>query len=162
FSFSCFRLSQSVRKSLDTFNASGKFIVLRLLLEKILLIGEFADVQAITLSSSVSTSTTSNKRPKVVIFSQHPAILDLIVSQILCHYEGLHYVLLSSSQSPQQRMQGIDNFQQQDHIRLLLTTTGVAGHGFTLTAANTIILVDHNYNPFTDMQAIDRCHRIGA
>ena len=158
---SLYRLTQSVRESLEAFNASGKFVVLRLLLEKILFIGEFSDIRPISSSSTADSASTGNKPSKVVIFSQHPAILDLIVSQVLCHYEGLHYVLLSSSQSPQQRMQLIDNFQQQDHIRLLLTTTGVAGHGFTLTAASNIILVDHNYNPFVDMQAIDRCHRIG-
>lgn len=55
----------------------------------------------------------------------------------------------------------INEFQTNPSIQLLLTTTGIGGHGFTLTAAQTVILVEHNMNPFVDMQAVDRCHRIG-
>lgn len=55
----------------------------------------------------------------------------------------------------------INEFQTNPEIQLLLTTTGIGGHGFTLTAAQTVVLVEHNMNPFVDMQAVDRCHRIG-
>ena len=63
--------------------------------------------------------------------------------------------------SSSQRLAIVNEFQTNPSVCLLLTTTGIAGHGFTLTAASTVILVDHNMNPFIDMQAIDRCHRIG-
>lgn len=46
-------------------------------------------------------------------------------------------------------------------IECLLLTTAVGGHGLNLTAADTVILVEHDWNPVRDLQAIDRAHRIG-
>ena len=142
------RLSASVRSALDSYACSGKFIALKLLLEKTLCIGDYSE-------------THEDDPAKIVLFSQHPAALDLVRSQLLQRYSTLQYVSLTSSQSPKQRMDAVDAFQQNPSIRLLLATTGVCGHGLTLTAARVVILLDHNYNPYVDMQAIDRCHRIG-
>lgn len=142
------RLSASVRSALDSYACSGKFIALKLLLEKTLCIGDYSE-------------THEDDPAKIVLFSQHPAALDLVCSQLLQRYSTLQYVSLTSSQSPKQRMDAVDAFQQNPSIRLLLATTGVCGHGLTLTAARVVILLDHNYNPYVDMQAIDRCHRIG-
>eukprot|EP00730_Choanoeca_flexa_P004371 TRINITY_DN11674_c5_g1_i5.p1 TRINITY_DN11674_c5_g1~~TRINITY_DN11674_c5_g1_i5.p1 ORF type:complete len:127 (+),score=20.72 TRINITY_DN11674_c5_g1_i5:36-416(+) len=35
------------------------------------------------------------------------------------------------------------------------------GLGINLTAANTVILHDIDFNPYNDKQAEDRCHRVG-
>ena len=35
------------------------------------------------------------------------------------------------------------------------------GLGINLTAANTVILHDLDFNPYNDKQAEDRCHRLG-
>jgi hypothetical protein len=37
-------------------------------------------------------------------------------------------------------------------IRILLMTTRSCGHGLNLTAADTVILIEHDWNPFMDMQ----------
>lgn len=133
---------------MDSYSCSGKFIALKLLLEKTLCIGDFAE-------------THEDDPAKIVLFSQHPAVLELVRNQLLQRYPTLQYVSLTSSQSSKQRMDAVNAFQEDPSIRLLLATTGVCGHGLTLTAARVVILVDHNYNPYVDMQAIDRCHRIG-
>ena len=96
-----------------------------------------------------------------MIFSQKPRTLSLIESQILAFYSDIHYCTLKNDQSPEKRMELINIFQTDQNVQILLSTTGIGGHGFTLTAAQTIILVEHNMNPFVDYQAIDRCHRIG-
>jgi SNF2 family DNA or RNA helicase len=44
---------------------------------------------------------------------------------------------------------------------LFLISTRAGGTGLNLTAADTVILLDGDFNPHNDMQAIDRCHRIG-
>jgi DNA helicase INO80 len=39
--------------------------------------------------------------------------------------------------------------------------SNVGGLGVTLTAANTVIFYDNDWNPTMDAQATDRAHRIG-
>lgn len=106
-------------------------------------------------------TTVNGTISKVILFSQHPRVLELIDSQLLSRYSNLVYVVLTSTSSNKQRMEAVESFQSNSAVRLLLATTGVCGHGLTLTAAQTVILVDHNYNPYVDLQAIDRSHRIG-
>ena len=81
--------------------------------------------------------------------------------QVLARYEGLRYAELKSAMTSEQRMAVVRSFQEDEAVALLLATTGISAYGYTLTAAQTVILVDHNFNPFVDLQAIDRCHRIG-
>jgi TATA-binding protein-associated factor len=40
-------------------------------------------------------------------------------------------------------------------------TTAVGGLGLTLTGADVVIFVEHDWNPMKDLQAMDRAHRIG-
>jgi TATA-binding protein-associated factor len=40
-------------------------------------------------------------------------------------------------------------------------TTSVGGLGLNLTGADTVIFVEHDWNPQKDIQAMDRAHRIG-
>lgn len=56
---------------------------------------------------------------------------------------------------------GADCAPAEPPVECLLLTTAVGGHGLNLTAADTVILVEHDWNPVHDLQAIDRAHRIG-
>ena len=40
-------------------------------------------------------------------------------------------------------------------------TTSVGGLGLTLTGADVVIFMEHDWNPMNDLQAMDRAHRIG-
>ena len=42
-----------------------------------------------------------------------------------------------------------------------LLSTKAGGQGITLTAADTIVLYDSDWNPQNDLQAMARAHRIG-
>jgi SNF2 family DNA or RNA helicase len=50
---------------------------------------------------------------------------------------------------------------EDDEIRILLLTTKSCGLGLNLTKADTVIFIEHDWNPFVDLQAMDRVHRIG-
>ena len=42
-----------------------------------------------------------------------------------------------------------------------MLSTRAGGLGINLTAADTVIIFDSDWNPHLDSQAQDRCHRIG-
>merc|ERR1719219_1011092 len=52
-------------------------------------------------------------------------------------------------------------FNNDPTIDILILTTKVGGLGLNLTGADTVIFVEHDWNPQMDLQAMDRAHRIG-
>lgn len=59
------------------------------------------------------------------------------------------------------RQQLIDDFNNDPEILVFLLSTKAGGLGINLTAADTVILHDIDFNPYNDKQAEDRCHRVG-
>lgn len=55
----------------------------------------------------------------------------------------------------------VKRFNEDPSIDVLLLTTQVGGLGLNLTGADTVIFVEHDWNPMKDLQAMDRAHRIG-
>ena len=55
----------------------------------------------------------------------------------------------------------IDMYNNDDSIFIFILSTRAGGLGINLTAANTVILHDLDFNPYNDKQAEDRCHRVG-
>ena len=48
-----------------------------------------------------------------------------------------------------------------DKHKIFLLSTRAAGLGINLVGADTVVLFDSDWNPQVDLQAMDRCHRIG-
>lgn len=44
---------------------------------------------------------------------------------------------------------------------MFLLSTRAGGLGINLTAADTVVFYDHDWNPSNDSQAMDRAHRLG-
>merc|ERR1712060_963135 len=63
--------------------------------------------------------------------------------------------------SAEERIQGMNEFQRGDAIDVFLLSTRAGGLGVNLTKADTCIIFDSDWNPHADLQAQDRCHRIG-
>jgi SWI/SNF-related matrix-associated actin-dependent regulator 1 of chromatin subfamily A len=59
------------------------------------------------------------------------------------------------------RQKLIDRFNRESSIPIFLLSTKACGLGINLTAADVCITHDVDFNPFNDLQAEDRCHRIG-
>jgi len=67
---------------------------------------------------------------------------------------------LSGDTTTEERQAMIDRFQaRQTHA--LVCMIGAGGVGITLTAAQTVVLVDRPWTPGDTIQCEDRCHRIG-
>jgi chromodomain-helicase-DNA-binding protein 4 len=97
---------------------------------------------------------------RVLMFSQFVIVLNVIERFL----EGMKvkYVRLDGSTSQAQRQKNIDayNAAASDVFTFILTTRA-GGVGINLATADTVILFDADFNPFQDLQAISRAHRIG-
>lgn len=95
---------------------------------------------------------------KVLIFSQWTAILHIL--EDYCIYREYSYVRIDGSTSMEERAANVDEFMNGD-IFIFLISTRAGGLGLNLTAADTVIFYDSDWNPQVDLQAMDRAHRIG-
>jgi SWI/SNF-related matrix-associated actin-dependent regulator 1 of chromatin subfamily A len=95
----------------------------------------------------------------MLIFSQWTRCLDLL--GCLMDAMGFTYLRLDGQTDIQTRQQLIDQFTNDTSIPVFLLSTRAGGMGINLTAADTCILHDLDFNPFNDIQAEDRVHRIG-
>jgi DNA helicase INO80 len=55
----------------------------------------------------------------------------------------------------------VQEFQLNPNVFVFILSTRAGGLGITLTAADTVIFYDNDWNPTMDSQAADRAHRIG-
>lgn len=95
----------------------------------------------------------------MLIFSQWTRCLDLL--GCLMDSMGFRFLRLDGQTNIQTRQQLIDQFTNDTQIPVFLLSTRAGGMGINLTAADTCILHDLDFNPFNDIQAEDRVHRIG-
>ncbi|KAM7385038.1 hypothetical protein PAMP_001137 [Pampus punctatissimus] len=96
---------------------------------------------------------------KVLIFSQMTSILDILMDY--CYLRGFQYSRLDGSMSYDDRNENMTKFSEDPEVFLFLLSTRAGGLGINLTAADTVIIFDSDWNPQADLQAQDRCHRIG-
>lgn len=71
-------------------------------------------------------------------------------------------VLFTGETDDSDRQELIHKFQTDPECKVFCATTGAAGVGITLTAANEVIFLDEPWTDAAKEQAIDRCHRIGT
>ena len=97
---------------------------------------------------------------KVLIFSQFKIMLDVLED----YMKASNYPVerIDGSITGRERQLAIDRFSKEgsDGFVFLLSTRA-GGQGITLTAADTCIIYDSDWNPQNDLQAMARCHRIG-
>lgn len=98
-------------------------------------------------------------KSKVLIFSQMTAVLDVLEDYIT--YKQYKYERLDGSVSFNNRTKSIQRFTNDEDIFIFLLCTKAGGLGINLTAADTVIIFDSDWNPQNDIQAQSRCHRIG-
>ncbi|KAM0687783.1 chromatin remodeling complex Adenosinetriphosphatase [Conglomerata obtusa] len=96
---------------------------------------------------------------RVLIFSQMSRMLDIL--EDYCLYREYTYRRLDGSTATEERISGIEEFNTDSGIFIYLLTTRAGGLGINLTAADTVIIYDSDWNPQMDLQAMDRAHRIG-
>ncbi|XP_015793545.1 chromodomain-helicase-DNA-binding protein 7 isoform X2 [Tetranychus urticae] len=97
---------------------------------------------------------------RVLIFSQMVRCLD-ILEDYLCQ-KKYPFERIDGRVRGNMRQAAIDRFSKPGSDRFVfLLCTRAGGLGINLTAADTVIIFDSDWNPQNDLQAQARCHRIG-
>uniref|UniRef100_A0A8C8AWJ3 Chromodomain helicase DNA binding protein 6 n=1 Tax=Otus sunia TaxID=257818 RepID=A0A8C8AWJ3_9STRI len=97
---------------------------------------------------------------KVLIFSQMVRCLDILEDYLI--QSRYTYERIDGRVRGNLRQAAIDRFCKPDSDRFVfLLCTRAGGLGINLTAADTCIIFDSDWNPQNDLQAQARCHRIG-
>jgi ATP-dependent DNA helicase len=97
---------------------------------------------------------------KVLIFSQFTTMLDIIEDWAV-HLHHWRCCRIDGAVKQDDRQEQIKAYNTDKEIRLFLLSTRAGGLGINLTAADTVIIFDSDWNPQQDLQAQDRAHRIG-
>ena len=93
---------------------------------------------------------------KVVLFAHHRDVIE----EIHKHFKDIS-VTLVGGMSIDQSEKSINEFQNNDKVKLFIGNIQAAGVGITLTAAHYVVFAELDWVPANMNQAEDRCHRIG-
>ncbi|GMH43351.1 hypothetical protein BSKO_11273 [Bryopsis sp. KO-2023] len=97
---------------------------------------------------------------RMLVFGQLRELLDIVESDVLVP-AGITFLRLDGSVDGRRRMSVVQKFNSDPTIGVMLLTTRVGGLGLNLTSADTVVFLEHDWNPMNDMQAMDRVHRLG-
>ncbi|KAG6270552.1 hypothetical protein E4U47_003515 [Claviceps purpurea] len=102
------------------------------------------------------------KPHRALIFCQMKEMLDMVQNKVLRELlPTVSHLRLDGSVEANKRQDIVNKFNSDPSYDVLLLTTSVGGLGLNLTGADTVIFVEHDWNPQKDLQAMDRAHRIG-
>lgn len=96
---------------------------------------------------------------RVLLYFQMTRMIDLMEEYLT--YRNYKYCRLDGSTKLEDRRDTVADFQQHPEIFVFLLSTRAGGLGINLTAADTVIFYDSDWNPTIDSQAMDRAHRLG-
>ena len=94
---------------------------------------------------------------KVLVFSQFTSMLDIFEEKII----EKNYSYLRLDGSTKNRQEIVNQFNEDESVKIFLISLKAGGVGLNLTSASVVFLYDPWWNPMVEKQAIDRTHRIG-
>ncbi len=110
----------------------------------------------------VSAASSVVVQHRALVFCQMKAMMDIVEEDLFKkRMPSVTYLRLDGSVPPRARQDLVDRFNSDISLDVLLLSTSVGGLGLNLTGADTVIFVEHDWNPMKDLQAMDRAHRIG-
>lgn len=96
---------------------------------------------------------------RVLLYFQMTKMMDLCEEYLT--YRHHKYLRLDGSSKLEDRRDMVDAWQTNPELFVFILSTRAGGLGINLTAADTVIFYDSDWNPTIDSQAMDRAHRLG-
>ncbi|SMN19229.1 similar to Saccharomyces cerevisiae YGL150C INO80 ATPase and nucleosome spacing factor [Maudiozyma saulgeensis] len=96
---------------------------------------------------------------RVLVYFQMTKMMDLMEEYLT--YRQYTHIRLDGSSKLEDRRDLVHDWQTKPEIFVFLLSTRAGGLGINLTAADTVIFYDSDWNPTIDSQAMDRAHRLG-
>jgi SNF2 family DNA or RNA helicase len=101
-----------------------------------------------------------HERPyKSVVFSGWTSHLDLIEKAL--NREGITFTRLDGKMTRTARNLAMEEFRDNPDVQVILVSIMAGGLGLNLTTANTVYVMEPQFNPAAEAQAVDRVHRLG-
>ncbi|KAG2760599.1 hypothetical protein Pcac1_g27476 [Phytophthora cactorum] len=152
-------LNSKEKRALSDWKSSGKMTGLHDLLVECC---DIASRDQGTSQGPTSYADDTDFSPhRCLVFAHLQKTLDLTEQMLQDALPGVTYRRLDGRTPHAKRADIVQHFNADPSIDVLLLTTSVGGLGLTLTGADTVIFIEHSWNPFVDLQAMDRAHRIG-
>lgn len=94
---------------------------------------------------------------KILVFSSFVRHLDLYASEL--RKKRIQYTMLTGASTNREKI--VNSFQDDPGKKVFLISLKAGGVGLNLTAADYVFILDPWWNPASEMQALNRAHRIG-
>ncbi|KFO92639.1 Transcription termination factor 2, partial [Buceros rhinoceros silvestris] len=112
------------------------------------------------LLSELKTIQSHSESQKSVIVSQWTSMLKVVGVHL--QRLGLKYAVVDGSVNPKQRMDVVEEFNNNPKgPQVILVSLLAGGVGLNLTGGNHLFLLDMHWNPALEDQACDRIYRVG-
>ena len=96
---------------------------------------------------------------KILLFSSYTSMLEIIEKRL--KDENIKYFKLTGATKVEERVELVDEFNNNNEIKVFLISLKAGGTGLNLTGADMVIHYDPWWNVSTENQATDRAYRIG-
>ena len=96
---------------------------------------------------------------KMLLFSGYTSMFEIIEQSL--KKEGINYLKLTGKTSVKDRFDLIEQFNNDENVKVFLISLKAGGTGINLTSADMVIHYDPWWNLSVENQATDRTHRIG-
>jgi SNF2 family DNA or RNA helicase len=94
---------------------------------------------------------------KILVFSSFVKHLDLYAEEL--RRKRIRFAMLTGASTKREKI--VNSFQLDPDNKIFLISLKAGGVGLNLTAADYVFILDPWWNPATEMQALNRAHRIG-
>ena len=112
-----------------------------------------------SLKQSHAESKDLDRPIKSVVFSGWTSHLDLI--QIALEDNGIKFARLDGKMARNKRTAALDAFRDDPSTTVFLISIGAGGLGLNLTTGSKVYIMEPQFNPAAEAQAVDRIHRLG-